>query len=72
MEGVTVQSVHHFKLPPCNKENAQQQQQQQQHSYKKKTSLADPRNLNVEELMVVKYPCVLHYVTCGLEWFKDK
>lgn len=63
LPGVSVQSVHHFKLPKellDSKPNA------------KKTGLADPRNLKMNQLLIAEWPCVLHYVTCGLEWFKDK
>lgn len=57
--GVSTQSVHHWKLP-------------QKFNNRKKTGLADPRNLNVEQLLISDWPCILHYVTCGVEWFQDK
>lgn len=57
--GTAAQSVHHWKLPDKFQE-------------KRKTGLADPRNLDVSKLLLADWPCVLHYVTCGLEWFKDK
>ena len=37
-----------------------------------RTALADPRSLNVAALRPCTRPCVLHFVTCGLEWLKDK
>jgi hypothetical protein len=42
-------------------------------SFNRKTAIADPRNLCVDELLVLNDgPCILHYVTCGFRWLTDK
>ena len=42
-------------------------------SFNRKTAIADPRNLDVNELLVLNDgPCILHYVTCGFRWLTDK
>jgi len=56
---VTPRDVHRWNLPP---ESA---------SFSR-TSLADARHLNPSQVLAMKVPCILHFVTCGLSWFLDK
>ncbi|CAM9404632.1 unnamed protein product [Phaeothamnion confervicola] len=37
-----------------------------------RTALADPRNLRPAEIVCLEHPCVLHYLSCGLMWLRDK
>jgi len=41
--------------------------------FNRKTAIADPRNLCVNELLILNNgPFILHYVTCGFRWLTDK
>lgn len=37
-----------------------------------RSALADPRELNFDEVLHCRDPCVLHYPSCGLDWLRDK
>uniref|UniRef100_A0A7S2SWB6 Glycosyltransferase family 92 protein n=1 Tax=Rhizochromulina marina TaxID=1034831 RepID=A0A7S2SWB6_9STRA len=52
-----VQSVHHWRLAT---------------DARSCTALADPRKMDLANLRKTNYPCILHYVTCGLSWLRDK
>ena len=36
------------------------------------TALADPRRMDLEGFRECKYPCILHFPVCGIEWLKAK
>lgn len=37
-----------------------------------RTALADPRHLNVEEVLPMNEPFIMHFVNCGISWLVDK
>ena len=37
-----------------------------------KTALADPRSLDLAKVLRCDDPCILHFVTCGVRWFRSK
>lgn len=37
-----------------------------------RSAMADPRELNFEQVLECVDPCVLHYTGCGFDWLRDK
>lgn len=37
-----------------------------------RSAMADPRELNFDQVLECGDPCVLHYTSCGLDWLRDK
>ena len=72
--GLSAESVHKWRIPPKYKATASSGGGGGGGAGKplSRTALADPRSLNVSALRPCAFPCILHFVTCGLEWLTDK
>lgn len=60
LPGVFTESVHKFTLPkiPDGKKSC--------------TAIIDPRNFDMSRYCQMEDPCILHYVVCGLPWYRSK
>ena len=69
--GVRAASVHAWALPPATGPAAAGAAGAA--LPRARTALADPRRLDLTALRTAhEWPCVLHYVTCGAAWLRDK
>lgn len=62
--GAVPRDVHRWQLPSSSCD--------ENYDRRERTAIADPRSLQVSNVLPMSTPCVLHYVTCGFGWLQDK